>query len=100
MALDERYLRQAGLLVRILPFVGEEKCFALKGGTVINLFIRNLPRLSVDIDLAYLPIEDRGVSLQGIEAVLRRIAGRIEDAVPSCRVDPVTLRDLQDDGTV
>lgn len=33
--------------------------FRLKGGTAINLFVRNLPRLSVDIDLAYLPVQDR-----------------------------------------
>ena len=51
-------------------------CFALKGGTAINLFVRNLPRLSVDIDLAYLPTEDRRSSLHGIEAALGRIGGR------------------------
>ena len=58
MPADERYRRQVALLVRILPFVAKEKCFALKGGTAINLFFRNLPRLSVDIDLAYLPVHD------------------------------------------
>ncbi len=46
MPADERYRRQAELLVRILPFVAEEKCFALKGGTAITLFIRNLRRLT------------------------------------------------------
>ena len=45
------YYRQVQLLVRLLPFVFQEECFALKGGTAINLFVRNLPRLSVDIDL-------------------------------------------------
>ena len=53
------YFRQAELLVRILPLVEEHPCFALKGGTAINLFHRNMPRLSVDIDLVYLPIGDR-----------------------------------------
>ena len=52
MPADDRFRHQVALLVRILPLVAEEKCFALKGGTAINLFIRNLPRLSVDIDLA------------------------------------------------
>ena len=92
MAAGERYLRQVGLLVRILPQVAEERCFALKGGTAINLFVRDLPRLSVDIDLAYLPIEERGTSLRGIEAALERIGARIERAIPSCRVRAVALR--------
>lgn len=47
----ETYTAQVRLLVQVLPFVAEEECFALKGGTAINLFYRNLPRLSVDIDL-------------------------------------------------
>ena len=54
MPVDERYRRQVALLVRTLPFVAEERCFALKGGTAINLFVRDLPRVSVDIDLTYL----------------------------------------------
>ena len=63
MPVDERYRRQVALLVRTLPFVAEETCFALKGGTAINLFVRELPRLSVDIDLTYLPVASRGESL-------------------------------------
>ena len=42
MPVDERYRRQVDLLVRTLPHVAQEKCFALKGGTAINLFVRNL----------------------------------------------------------
>ena len=41
----EQYRRQVALLVSIIPFVAEEGCFALKGGTAINLFVRDLPRL-------------------------------------------------------
>ena len=69
-----------------------KRWFALRGGTAINLFVRNLPRLSVDIDLAYLPIEDRRSSLHGIEAALPRIGGRIRAAVPSATVNAVSLR--------
>ena len=47
------YYQQVKLLIRMLPVVAKEKVFALKGGTAINLFIREFPRLSVDIDLAY-----------------------------------------------
>lgn len=53
------YSEQARLLISVLPQVAKEPCFALKGGTAINLFVRNMPRLSIDIDLLYLPVEDR-----------------------------------------
>jgi predicted nucleotidyltransferase component of viral defense system len=78
MPFRDVYRRQAALLVRVLPHVAQEKAFALKGGTAINLFLRAMPRLSVDIDLTYLPIEERSVSLAAIEAALRRIAARIK----------------------
>ena len=52
----ESYEAQVALLVRILPRVANEPIFALKGGMAINLFYRDLPRLSVDIDVTYLPI--------------------------------------------
>lgn len=54
MPAAEQYRQQAALLIRVFPFVAEEACFATKGGTAINLFVRNMPRLSVDIDLTYL----------------------------------------------
>ena len=50
------YYAQVRLLVRELPVVAKETCFALKGGTALNLFVRDMPRLSVDIDLAYVPL--------------------------------------------
>ena len=58
------YYKQVQLLLEVLPFVSKEECFALKGGTAINMFVRDMPRLSVDIDLMYLPIENREISLQ------------------------------------
>jgi hypothetical protein len=74
MAFTDIYRKQVELLVRTIPSVAEEKCFALKGGTAINLFIRNMPRLSVDIDLTYLPVNDRAQALQEIDLALKRIA--------------------------
>lgn len=53
------YYKQVQLLIQVLPFVAKQECFALKGGTAINLFVRELPRLSVDIDLVYLPMKSR-----------------------------------------
>jgi Domain of unknown function (DUF1814). len=55
----EQYQQQVRLLMRLIPIVARENCFALKGGTAINLFVRDMPRLSVDIDLMYLPIHHR-----------------------------------------
>ncbi|NHT78981.1 nucleotidyl transferase AbiEii/AbiGii toxin family protein [Rhizobiaceae bacterium CRRU44] len=69
----DRYMRQVELLVRTLPYIARQDVFALKGGTAINLFYRDMPRLSVDIDLTYLPIEDRETTLSGIDAALDRI---------------------------
>ncbi|MBI2513267.1 MAG: nucleotidyl transferase AbiEii/AbiGii toxin family protein [Opitutae bacterium] len=77
---------QADLLVQTLPFVHAEECFALKGGTAINFFVRDFPRLSVDIDLVYLPVEERAVTLRGIDAALRRIAEKIRRALPNVQV--------------
>ena len=42
---DNPYYGQVRLMVGVLPFVARERCFALKGGTAINLFVRDLPRL-------------------------------------------------------
>lgn len=86
MAFSENYRRQVALLIRALPLVAEEKMFALKGGTAINLFVRNLPRLSVDIDLMYLPVEGRKESLASIGAALKRIAERTKRVIPGSRI--------------
>ncbi|WPE24283.1 nucleotidyl transferase AbiEii/AbiGii toxin family protein [Shinella zoogloeoides] len=69
----EQYIRQVDLLVRTLPFIARHDAFALKGGTAINLFYRDMPRLSVDIDLTYLPIEDRETTLENIDTILEHI---------------------------
>jgi len=82
----DTYRDQVRLLVQVLPFIAEEKSFALKGGTAINLFVRDLPRLSVDIDLAYLPLNDRAEALDDIQETLRRIATTIEAGVPGAKV--------------
>lgn len=74
----ERYAGQVQLLVRTIPEIAREAMFALKGGTAINLFVRDLPRLSVDIDLVYLPVADRETSLGAVRAGLGRIADRLE----------------------
>ena len=49
--MNEIYLQTARLLTRVAPLVLVDDTFALKGGTAINLFVRDMPRLSVDLDL-------------------------------------------------
>ena len=73
--MNETYRGQASLLISVLPEIAKERCFALHGGTAINLFVREMPRLSVDIDLTYLPIENRQTSLNNITDALERIKG-------------------------
>ncbi|WP_255762633.1 nucleotidyl transferase AbiEii/AbiGii toxin family protein [Halomonas alkalisoli] len=88
----EDYEARVALLVRILPYVAEEDIFALKGGTAINLFYRDLPRLSVDIDLTYLPIKDRVESLAEINDAMDRIATAIERGISGVRAATVRKR--------
>lgn len=64
MPFRDQYQAQVRLLMRLIPIVARETCFALKGGTAINLFVRDLPRLSVDIDLMYLPMHERSEALR------------------------------------
>ena len=73
------YYSQVQLLVRTLPVVAKQSCFALKGGTAINLFIRDLARFSVGIDLTYLPVDhDRIEAFKAIELGLAAIAADLE----------------------
>lgn len=75
--MDEKYLNQVNLVVNALQYVSKENCFALKGGTAINLFYNNLPRLSIDIDLTYLGFETRDDACKNINLALERISKRL-----------------------
>ena len=81
--MEKAYKKQVALLLSVLPEVAKEKCFALHGGTAINLFVREMPRLSVDIDLTYVPIEDRATSFINIAKTLEKIKATIEATIPS-----------------
>jgi predicted nucleotidyltransferase component of viral defense system len=84
---DSPYCKQAELMLRAIPHVAAETYFALKGGTAINLFVRDMPRLSVDIDLTYLPLgEPRGTALKNMSDALRRIAASIKKTITGARV--------------
>lgn len=74
------YYKQVQLLMQVLPFVAKQECFALKGGTAINLFVRDFPRLSVDIDLVYLPMTGREEALQEIGEALDGMSADLKTA--------------------
>ena len=78
MEITQQYKDRVSLLLDILPIVAKRKCFALKGGTALNLFIWEMPRLSVDIDLVYLPISDRDEAFKDISANLTIIKDELE----------------------
>ncbi len=82
----EHFKKQAALLLNVLPEVSREECFALHGGTAINLFVREMPRLSIDIDLTYIPIENRTLSFKNINVALDRIKNNIGRHIPNTRV--------------
>lgn len=86
--MNDIYRQKVSLLLKILPFVTDEDCFAIHGGTAINLFVKNLYRLSVDIDVTYIPIEDRKTSLMRINEALVRIADRVKRTFRDVRIIP------------
>lgn len=77
--MDNSYAPTARLLLTAAPDVFANDIFAMKGGTAINLFIQDMPRLSVDIDAVYLPWSTpRDEALQAIADELDAIARRLE----------------------
>ena len=93
--IDTVYFRQAELLLRVLPLVDREAVFALKGGTAINFFVRDLPRVSVDIDLVYLPVGERDLSLREISDALVRISRDVESRIPGTKIVPKKIKGIR-----
>jgi len=84
---NNNYHKQVALLIKVIPEIALEPRFALHGGTAINLFDRDMPRLSVDIDLTYIPIEDRETSFTNISVALTNIKSSIEKRLQGSRVE-------------
>lgn len=74
------YSQKVELLLRLIPIIMDEGVFAIHGGTAINLFQKNLPRYSVDIDLTYIPLADRTTSIDDINLHLKSICDRAKHA--------------------
>ena len=79
--MTKKYAQQVKLLLDVMPEVAKESCFSLHGGTAINLFVLNMPRLSVDIDLTYVHIHARKESIDAINGALANIASRVVSTI-------------------
>jgi predicted nucleotidyltransferase component of viral defense system len=84
---NNHYHKQVALLISVIPEIALDPRFALHGGTAINLFHRDMPRLSVDVDLTYIPIEDRKTSFTNISVALTNIKSTIEKRLQGSRVE-------------
>lgn len=90
-AASNPFLPQARLAIQVLREVAKEKDLALKGGTAINLFFRDLPRLSVDLDLTYVKVAVRDESLAAIRESLERVAGGVVQNVRGASVEKPSI---------
>lgn len=79
------YREQVALLIEIIPEIEKVEEFVLHGGTAINLFIRELPRLSVDIDLTYISTEERKKAIPNIQRGLAKIEKNIKHHIPEAK---------------
>ena len=82
------YAKKVELLLRLVPVVMEEGVFAIHGGSAINLFLKDLPRYSVDIDLTYIPLADRTTSINDINMHLKSISDKAKRAIKGMHITP------------
>ncbi len=86
--MNKIYRDKVELLLRVIPVIYSEECFAMHGGTAINLFVNDLLRYSVDIDLTYLPLKSREESLRHINEALLRISEKVKTTLKGVRIIP------------
>jgi len=88
------YAATVRLLLAVAPTIFETPLFALKGGTALNLFVQDLPRLSIDIDVVFVRHDmTREVALQTIKDELSAAATRITRMGLDARVRPDKMGD-------
>lgn len=85
--MTEAYQRQSSLLLETLRIAAGQEVFALKGGTAINFFFQNCPRVSVDIDLCYLPLNGRDEAFRDIREKLEAIGSEIRKSLSGAEVN-------------
>lgn len=77
--MNQIYLDTARLMLQVAPLVFADNVFALKGGTAINLFVRDMPRLSVDLDLVFVDHRlGRDEALTKINEAIRNSVDRLK----------------------
>lgn len=86
MNMNNLYSQKVELLLKVIPIIAGEECFAIHGGTAINLFVKNLPRYSIDIDLTYIPLEDRNTSITKINNRLLAIAKELSKSLKGVNI--------------
>lgn len=90
--IDQAYIDTVRLLLRVVPDIFKNEIFAMKGGTAINLFVQDMPRLSVDIDVVYVPRDpSREEALIAISDEINSIQKRLEKLGLSVRLSKFTL---------
>lgn len=78
--MNANYVDTVRLLLAIAPAVFASGRFAMKGGTALNLFVQEMPRLSVDIDLVFVDHRaDRPSALQTIAQELAAVQSALAD---------------------
>ncbi|MFC1502378.1 nucleotidyl transferase AbiEii/AbiGii toxin family protein [bacterium] len=90
---ESQFYKKAELALRMLPIVYTDQSLALKGGSAINYYVRDFPRLSVDLDLTYVPVIDRTSSLQNITQSLIKISERAQKDIQDISIIPKRLSD-------
>jgi len=88
------FYQQADLLISVIPYVFKENNFAMHGGTAINFFIRNMPRISVDIDMIYLKVLSRDESLKNISDGLNDIKNKLLSSLPGIEIEAKKFGDV------
>lgn len=74
-------------MLEVLPEVAKENCLAMHGGTAINLFVRDMPRLSVDIDLTFTGLAERSEAIESINGALAQIKKNVEVFQPAVQIE-------------
>ena len=81
--MNKTYKQQVELLLKIIPTLSGIESFAIHGGTAINLYVLDLPRYSIDIDVTYTPIKSREESFVEIHKNLSIIKEKVKAIIPN-----------------
>jgi len=85
--MNQAYINSVRLLLAVAPAIFRRPLFALKGGTAINLFVRDMPRLSVDLDLVHADHRpSREEALEQVSIALEAIRNELNELGFQCEM--------------